>query len=226
MAALDAQEWGQALGRAMHAARVGIGTLVHRAGFLLRYVVEALPLQRRGYSTPDIRMTSRSGDSSHVWRLRGTTALDGTHQSSADAAVVHVRSAILGFRLPPVDCLSFLALRQNVCSLDTPLLPLHLTMHSGSFIDPSWFALDASRGIETPSSKLFMRSTVILSDYAIYVPAVWLFTRVWHSGRSRRTQVWIVSYSSPYPSRTVQLTQMREERSAPHPPFPARASLD
>ncbi|KAH9989678.1 glucosyltransferase [Russula compacta] len=58
----------------------------------------------------------------------------------------------------------------------------------GSFIDPSWFALDASRGIETPTSKLFMRSTVILSDYAIYVPAVWLFTRVWHSGRSRRTQ--------------------------------------
>ena len=36
-----------------------------------------------------------------------------------------------------------------------------------------------------------MRSTVLLSDYAIYVPAVWLFTRVWHSGRSRRTQVFI-----------------------------------
>ncbi|KAI9465420.1 glycosyltransferase family 57 protein [Lactarius psammicola] len=51
----------------------------------------------------------------------------------------------------------------------------------GSWIDPEWFALDASRGIETPMSKLFMRGTVILSDYAIYVPAAWLFTRVWHA---------------------------------------------
>ena len=67
-----------------------------------------------------------------------------------------------------------------------PLLPWK---SSGSFINASWFALDASRGIETPTSKLFMRSTVLLSDYAIYVPAVWFFTRVWHSGRSRRTQV-------------------------------------
>ncbi|KAI0250725.1 ALG6, ALG8 glycosyltransferase family-domain-containing protein [Lactifluus subvellereus] len=58
----------------------------------------------------------------------------------------------------------------------------------GSFIDSRWFALDTSRGIETPASKLYMRSTVILSDYAIYIPAAWLFTRVWHSGRSRRTQ--------------------------------------
>ena len=67
-------------------------------------------------------------------------------------------------------------------------------MSSGSFIDPSWFALDTSRGIETTTSKLFMRSTVILSDYAIYVPAAWLFTRVWHSGRSRRTQVFLDAF--------------------------------
>ena len=64
-----------------------------------------------------------------------------------------------------------------------------LTVSSGLFIDPSWFALDKSRGIETSASKLFMRGTVLLSDYAIYVPAAWFFTRVWHSGRSRRTQV-------------------------------------
>lgn len=63
--------------------------------------------------------------------------------------------------------------------------------NSGSWIDPQWFALDTSRGIETPMSKLFMRSTVILSDYAIYIPAAWLFTRVWLAGRSRRTQVFL-----------------------------------
>jgi hypothetical protein len=71
---------------------------------------------------------------------------------------------------------------------------LLLIANSGSFVDPSWFALDASRGIETPGSKLFMRSTVILSDCAIYIPAAWLFTRVWHSDRSRRTQVLVLHY--------------------------------
>jgi hypothetical protein len=40
VAALDAQERSQALGRAVYAACVGIGALVHRAGFLFRYVTE------------------------------------------------------------------------------------------------------------------------------------------------------------------------------------------
>jgi len=135
---------------------------------------------------------SRAGHSSHVWRLRGAATLDGAYQPLAVAAVVHVRSAILGVGLPPVDRVSFLALRQNVRRLEccaASSVPHHMITDSGSFIDPSWFALDTSRGIETQASKLFMRSTVILSDYAIYVPAAWLFTRVWHSDRSRRTQV-------------------------------------
>ena len=74
---------------------------------------------------------------------------------------------------------------------DILALPLSPLKNSGSYIDASWFALDTSRGIESPTSKLFMRSTVLASDYAIYVPAMWLFTRVWHSGRSRRTQVFL-----------------------------------
>ncbi|TEB40059.1 ALG6, ALG8 glycosyltransferase [Coprinellus micaceus] len=60
----------------------------------------------------------------------------------------------------------------------------------GSLIDPSWFALDTSRGIETPSSKLFMRMTVLVSDLLIYIPALILFTRTFlpsptRSSRSR-----------------------------------------
>jgi len=74
---------------------------------------------------------------------------------------------------------------------DILAFPLSPLKNSGSSIDASWFALDTSRGIETLTSKLFMRSTVLLSDYAMYVPAMWLFTRVWHSGRSRRTQVFL-----------------------------------
>jgi len=53
----------------------------------------------------------RGRHSSYVWGLRSPAALDGAHQPLAVAAVVYIRSAILGFRLPPVDRLSFLALR-------------------------------------------------------------------------------------------------------------------
>ena len=35
-----------------------------------------------------------------------------------------------------------------------------LTNRSGHWIEPSWFSLDASRGVETPQSKVFMRATV------------------------------------------------------------------
>ncbi|KAF8552018.1 hypothetical protein OG21DRAFT_206018 [Imleria badia] len=58
----------------------------------------------------------------------------------------------------------------------------------GSWIEPSWFALDASRGIETPENKLFMRASVIALDALIYVPALYAFTRTWHATRSSRTQ--------------------------------------
>ena len=60
---------------------------------------------------------------------------------------------------------------------------------SGSFFNQSWFALDTSRGIESEESKVFMRTTVLLSDLLVYIPAVVLFVRAWHSNRSRRTQV-------------------------------------
>ncbi|KAI8639848.1 glycosyl transferase [Parasitella parasitica] len=48
----------------------------------------------------------------------------------------------------------------------------------GSKINASWFALDTSRGIETESSKLFMRSTVFVSEAMIYMPAVLVFCQV------------------------------------------------
>ncbi|KAH0832368.1 glycosyltransferase family 57 protein [Lanmaoa asiatica] len=58
----------------------------------------------------------------------------------------------------------------------------------GSWIEPSWFALDTSRGIETTGNKLFMRASVIAFDALIYVPALYAFTRTWHATRSSRTQ--------------------------------------
>ncbi|TFK52429.1 glucosyltransferase, partial [Heliocybe sulcata] len=58
----------------------------------------------------------------------------------------------------------------------------------GAWINPAWFALDKSRGLEMPGSKLYMRSTVLAFDTLVYLPAVILFTRIWHSNRSLRTQ--------------------------------------
>ncbi|KAK0107420.1 Glucosyltransferase-like protein [Cadophora gregata f. sp. sojae] len=47
----------------------------------------------------------------------------------------------------------------------------------GGFINPSWFALHTSRGLEDPSLKIFMRATVIVSEYLIYIPAAVIFVR-------------------------------------------------
>ena len=66
-----------------------------------------------------------------------------------------------------------------------------------------------------------MRGTVILSDYAVYVPAAWLFTRVWQAGRSRRTQVF---FSIPF--TTEFLTNVGKECGTPHTSFSPRSSLN
>lgn len=58
----------------------------------------------------------------------------------------------------------------------------------GHWLEPSWVALDSSRGIETEGSKVFMRSSVALLDALIYVPALVMFTRIWQANRSKRTQ--------------------------------------
>ncbi|KAH9947579.1 glycosyltransferase family 57 protein [Amylocystis lapponica] len=58
----------------------------------------------------------------------------------------------------------------------------------GSWIDPTWFALDKSRGIETASSKIYMRASVLALDTLVYIPALLMFVRAWQGSRSSRTQ--------------------------------------
>jgi len=48
---------------------------------------------------------------------------------------------------------------------------------SGSAINPTWFALDESRALDDPSLKIYMRATVFVSEYLIYVPATIIFLR-------------------------------------------------
>ncbi|KAJ5288603.1 CAZyme family GT57 [Penicillium angulare] len=47
----------------------------------------------------------------------------------------------------------------------------------GTAVDSAWFALDESRGFEHSDLKVYMRATVVASEYLIYVPAVVNFLR-------------------------------------------------
>ncbi len=47
----------------------------------------------------------------------------------------------------------------------------------GEIIDPTWFSLYTSRGLEDPTLKVFMRATVIVSEYLIFIPAAVIFVR-------------------------------------------------
>ncbi|KAJ2356859.1 Glucosyltransferase-like protein [Coemansia erecta] len=62
-----------------------------------------------------------------------------------------------------------------------------------SYIDPSWVALDKSRGIETHASKQFMRASALALELLVYVPAVILLFR------SRHTQTsWVARQVSTF----------------------------
>ena len=47
----------------------------------------------------------------------------------------------------------------------------------GSFLNPSWYALDESRGFESQNLKVYMRATVLISEYITYIPAVVILLR-------------------------------------------------
>ncbi|TFK64631.1 hypothetical protein BDN72DRAFT_846397 [Pluteus cervinus] len=76
--------------------------------------------------------------------------------------------------------------------LDYPPLTAYVSWICGivaSWINPSWVALDASRGIETEASKVFMRMTVLAWDLVVYIPALLFFAHSWQGTRSNRTQI-------------------------------------
>lgn len=47
----------------------------------------------------------------------------------------------------------------------------------GKLLEPEWFALDVSRGIEDPNLKTFMRITALASELIFYIPAVMMYVR-------------------------------------------------
>ncbi|CAA7261601.1 unnamed protein product [Cyclocybe aegerita] len=75
--------------------------------------------------------------------------------------------------------------------LDYPPLTAYVSWICGVIahsIDPSWVALYASRGLESASSKLFMRLSVLAFDTLVYLPALLGFVGIWHAARSPRTR--------------------------------------
>ncbi|KAG7443643.1 uncharacterized protein BT62DRAFT_321941 [Guyanagaster necrorhizus] len=58
----------------------------------------------------------------------------------------------------------------------------------GDKIDSRWFALDASRGMESEHLKLFMRWTVVVLDAAVWVPAVFWWARYRPGSASSRAR--------------------------------------
>ena len=77
---------------------------------------------------------------------------------------------MVGTRLSPPDGVCESTIRQTVLSL-----PKRIDF-SGEMINPEWTELDKSRGLETHLMKVFMRFTVIISDYLLYVPALLAYT--------------------------------------------------
>ena len=64
-----------------------------------------------------------------------------------------------------------------------PLSAFHMQScgYVAQLINPHWVALNVSRGIESPEHQIFMRSTVILSDLVVLVPAAFFVKK--HFGR-------------------------------------------
>ncbi|KAJ4287953.1 Glucosyltransferase-like protein [Kalmusia sp. IMI 367209] len=61
----------------------------------------------------------------------------------------------------------------------------------GSTINPEWFALFDSRALDDPSLKIYMRATVFVSEYLIYIPATIIFLRRY--SRAEKVNVWEAS---------------------------------
>ncbi|XP_013869737.1 dolichyl pyrophosphate Man9GlcNAc2 alpha-1,3-glucosyltransferase [Austrofundulus limnaeus] len=77
----------------------------------------------------------------------------------------------------------------NYWGLDYPPLTAYhswLCAHIAKIINPEWVELHKSRGYESPEHKLFMRTTVLVADVLIYIPAVVLYCLCLTDGSSKK----------------------------------------
>ncbi|CAG11585.1 unnamed protein product [Tetraodon nigroviridis] len=77
----------------------------------------------------------------------------------------------------------------NYWGLDYPPLTAYHSLicaYAAKFINPEWVELHKSRGYESPAHKLFMRTTVLLADLLIYIPAVVLYCLYLTEGTAKK----------------------------------------
>lgn len=69
-----------------------------------------------------------------------------------------------------------------------PLTAYHslLCAYIGKLINPDWVELHSSRGYESPAHKLFMRTTVLVADLLIYIPAVVVYSLYLTEGSTKK----------------------------------------
>ncbi len=58
-------------------------------------------------------------------------------------------------------------------------------------MNSTWFELDKSRGLDDPDLKTFMRATVLISEYMVYVPAAIILVR--RLARNENVNIWACS---------------------------------
>lgn len=88
----------------------------------------------------------------------------------------------------------------NYWGLDYPPLTAYMSYFCGYIghqINPSWVALDSSHGIESPSVKLFMRFTAVVSDLLIFFPAAFLYSFYFSSSTSSRLKFFLLLLLQP-----------------------------
>uniref|UniRef100_A0A1A8NNV4 Alpha-1,3-glucosyltransferase n=5 Tax=Nothobranchius TaxID=28779 RepID=A0A1A8NNV4_9TELE len=77
----------------------------------------------------------------------------------------------------------------NYWGLDYPPLTAYhswICAYIAKIINPEWVELHRSRGYESPAHKLFMRTTVLVADVLIYIPAVVLYCLYLADGSSKK----------------------------------------
>ncbi|KAI4223074.1 MAG: hypothetical protein L6R36_005676 [Xanthoria steineri] len=134
------------------------------------------------------------------WGYSGATAID--------LAMDPMLNIFIGFSIPPMygdleaqrhwmEITTHLPISQwyfydlPYWGLDYPPLTAYhswLLGKIGSIIDPRWFALDTSRGFEDQLLKVYMRATVLVSEYLVYIPAAIILNR--KLGRMRGVSTW------------------------------------
>lgn len=73
--------------------------------------------------------------------------------------------------------------------LDYPPLTAYHSLLIGfvaNIINPTWVALDQSRGFESADLKLYMRLTVLLTDLVLLTPAIWYWAKSMEPDKSKR----------------------------------------